>query len=206
MLVIGVTGGIGTGKTAVTHILKELGADIIGADDVGHEAYNRGTKAWREVVDEFGEDVLAPDGEVDRGKLGSIVFDDEGALERLNAIVHPRIRSMIEERVRELRERGSKVAVVEAALLLEAGWESLADEIWVTVAPGEKVLERVRNRSDLDVQEIRARVLSQMPQRERLADADAVIDNGGSLDDLRQRVRTLWHERVNTSRKHNRRK
>ncbi len=196
MIVIGLTGGIGTGKTAVADMLRDLGAAVISADQVAHEVYRPGSDGWREVVAEFGEKVLSPGGEVDRRRLADIVFKDQRALTRLNAIVHPRARSMVEERVRELRELGEEVAVVEAILLLEAGWADLTDEVWVTTAPEDKVAERVRVRNQLELTAVQARVRSQMSQDERLLRADAVIDNGGSLEELRERVRVLWRKRV----------
>ena len=122
MYVIGVTGGIGTGKTEVSKILECLGADVINADLVGHEAYEPDTEGWREVVEAFGEGILTAGGEVDRKKLGAIVFNNPGDLERLNAIMHPRIYRMIEERIETLGRGGRDIVVVEAALLLEANW------------------------------------------------------------------------------------
>ena len=199
MIVIGLTGGIGTGKTAVAEMLRDLGAAVISADRVAHEVYRSGSEGWREVVEAFGEGVLSPGGEVDRRRLGDIVFEDEEARRRLNAIVHPRVRSMVEERIRALRGLGEKVTVVEAALLFEAGWADLTDEIWVTAAPEDRVVERVRARDRLDATAVQTRMRSQMSQHERLSRADAVIDNAGSLEVLRERVRVLWHERVTTN-------
>ena len=196
MFVIGLTGGIGTGKTEVAKKLEALGAEVVDADRVGHEVYARGTDGWEEVVAQFGEGVLSPSGEIDRGKLGAIVFADQPALERLNKIVHPRIRSIVQERLRELERQGTDAAVVEAAVLQEARWHSLVDEVWVTTSPREQVLERVARRSGLRPDEVEARIDAQMSQGERVDTADAVIDNSGSLEDLRERVRQLWTERV----------
>ena len=196
MLVIGLTGGIGTGKTEVSRILADLGAEIINADALGHQAYEPQTETWRQVVEAFGEGILSETGEVDRRKLGPIVFADERALKRLNAIVHPRIRQMIVERIDDLGAKGLGAAVVEAALFIEAGWTPLADEMWVTSAPEETVIERLRARTGLDENAIRARIDSQMPQQERLKHADVIVENDGSLETLRGRVKRLWHERV----------
>ena len=196
MLVIGLTGGIGTGKTEVSRILADLGAEIINADALGHQAYEPQTETWRQVVEAFGEDILSETGEVDRRKLGPIVFADERALKRLNAIVHPRIRQMIVERLDDLGAKDLGAVVVEAALFIEAGWTPLADEMWVTSAPEETVIERLRARTGLDENAIRARIDSQMPQQERLKHADVIVENDGSLDTLRGRVKRLWHERV----------
>ena len=196
MLVIGLTGGIGTGKTEVSRILVDLGAEIINADVLGHQAYEPHTETWRQVVEAFGEGILTETGEVDRRKLGPIVFADERALRRLNAIVHPRIHQMIVERLDDLGARGLGAVVVEAALFIEAGWTPLADELWVTAAPEETVIERVRARTGLDEKAIRARIDSQMPQQERLRHADVIVENDGSLDTLRGLVKRLWCERV----------
>ena len=209
MLVIGLTGGIGTGKTAVASILRDLGAEIIGADEIAHEAYEPGTSGWQAVVDEFGEAVLTPGGEVDRHRLGAIVFQDKEKLERLNAIVHPRTRELIEQRIRQLKTGGTAVVVVEVPLLVEAikrdsKWASIADEVWVTDADEDRVIERTRGRSQLDDRAIKARIRSQTSQKERLALADAVIDNNGSLEELRGRVHDLWRQRISQNRKHQR--
>jgi len=201
MLVIGLTGGIGTGKTEVAEALRGLGAEVVSADRLAHELYRRGARAWREIVDEFGDAVLAPGGEVDRGKLASIVFRDQAALERLNAIVHPRVREAIEERIGELRGRGEKAVVVEVPLLMEAvrqdaRWTRLIDEIWATDAGKDQVLGRVRARDGLDAEAVTVRVNAQMARSERLAGADVVIDNRRGLRELRANVRRLWAERV----------
>ena len=206
MFVVGLTGGIGTGKTEVSKLLQELGAAVVDADKVAHEVYRRGAPGWHEVVAEFGERILAPDGEVDRAKLGDIVFADRRALKRLNAIVHPKVRSMIEARLRDLRGRGEGVVVIEAGLLIEARqqetrWASLVDEIWMTIAPEGQVVKRVQGRSRLEAEAVWARIRSQMPQDERIAHADVVIDNSGGLWELRERVRALWDARVPNARK-----
>lgn len=196
MFVIGLTGGIGTGKTEVANKLRAVGAEVVDADRVGHEVYARGTAGWEEVVAQFGDGVLSPSGEVDRGKLGAIVFADQQALKRLNKIVHPRIRLIVQDRLRELERQGCDAAVVEAAVLLEARWRSLVDEVWVTTSPREQVVERVGFRSGLGPEEVESRIDAQMSQGERVHTADVVIDNSGSLEDLRERVRQLWTERV----------
>ena len=201
MFIIGLTGGIGTGKTEVAKLLRDLGAEVIGADGVAHEVYKRGAAGWKEVVAEFGEGVLAPDGEVDRAKLGAIVFQDDRARTRLNAIVHPKVRTLIESRIGKLGKLGSEVVVVEAALLVEAKqqearWASLIDEVWVTDSPEDQVVERIRARDSLDNHAIRERIRSQIPREERLAHADVVIDNSGSPNELRDRVQRVWQDRV----------
>ena len=196
MLVIGLTGGIGTGKTEVSKILEELGAEVIHADILGHEVYRAGTEAWHEVVEAFGEGVLGPTGEVERRKLGAIVFGKPEALQRLNAITHPRIRKMLEERIEGLRRRGKRVVVVEAALLVEANWTPLVDEVWVTATPQDQVIGRLRGRDGLQEADVLARIGSQMVQGHRVERADVVIDNAGSLAELREQVEAIWRRRV----------
>jgi dephospho-CoA kinase len=194
--IIGLTGGIGTGKTEVSRILEGLGAQVISADAMGQLAYAPGTEGWRRVVEEFGGDVLGPRGEVDRTKLGATVFSDERRLRKLNAIVHPLIRSMVEKRLEELGDRGAPVAVVEVVLLLEAGWTGLVDEVWVVAADEDVAVARAAARSGLEPEAVRARAQAQMPQSERVARADVVIENNESLESLRVRVSELWKNRI----------
>lgn len=196
MLVIGLTGGIGTGKTEVATVLNELGVDAIDVDAIGHESYRRGSQAWRELLEEFGDGILTANDEIDRKKLAAIVFEDSRAIERLNAIVRPPMLLELQRRVRSLEEQSRAAVVVEAALLLEAGWASLADEVWVTTATEQHAVERVERRSDLDAKAVRARIGSQMRQEERVEHADVVIENDGSLEELRSTVQALWKERV----------
>ena len=196
MLVIGLTGGIGTGKSEVSRILKELGAEVIDADRVGHEAYSPHTGIWREVVDTFGERVLGPAGEIDRKQLGAIVFSDPEAMVRLNAIMHPRMADIIREKIGRLREQGGSLVVVEAALLIEAGWEPLVEEIWVTSSTEEQVEERLRHRNGLSEEQIRSRVRAQMPFEERARHAQVVVENSGSLEELKEEVESLCRSRV----------
>ena len=143
MLVIGLTGGIGTGKSEAARHMVSLGATLIDADLVGHEAYQPHAEAWRQVVGAFGEGILQPNGEIDRRSLGAIVFSDPEQLARLNGIMHPLMARMVQERIDGLRADGADVVVVEAALLYEAGWDSLVQEVWVTDASEEAVIHRL---------------------------------------------------------------
>jgi dephospho-CoA kinase len=199
--VVGLTGGIGTGKTEVAGILRELGAEVLSADHLAHETYLPGTTGWQEIVEEFGQRVLAPNGEIDRKALGAMVFQDPVKLERLNAIVHPRTRELISERLRGLEDKDCKVAVVEVVLLVEAiredaAWTALIDEVWVVVAPEDTVVERVMGRGGLDAEAIRARVRAQATHDDRRQIADIIIENDGNLEHLRKRVEALWQERL----------
>lgn len=195
-MVIGLTGGIGTGKSEVARLLSELGAMIISADQVGHEAYTPNSEIWREVVEAFGERILLDTGEIDRQKLGAIVFADPEQLTKLNQIMHPRMARMVAHRIQELRDQGVSVVVVEAALLFEAGWDSLVDEVWVTDSGPDQVIHRLQARNGLDEQEIRKRIDSQMSAEERLSRSDVVVDNSGDLATLNGTVKSLWDSRV----------
>ena len=196
MLVIGLTGSIGTGKSEVARLLQELGAAIIDADLVGHEAYKPNTESWCEVVKAFGEGILQPNGEINRPKLGSIVFSDPDQLAKLNGIMHPRMARMVAEKLNRLRCQGTPVAVVEAALLYEAGWDSLVDEVWVTDSPVEAVIERLQARSGLSAPEVLKRIDSQMDRSTRLEQAQVVVDNSADVAELKRTVTSLWDTRV----------
>jgi dephospho-CoA kinase len=176
----------------VSRFLAELGAVVIDADQVGHEAFKAGTGLWREVVDAFGKQVLTPGGDIDRSKLGEMVFDDPDSLARLNQIMHPRMYNVVKAQIEDYRRQGVDVVVLEVILLIEAGWTSLVDEVWVTVAPEEAVVEHLKQQRGLNEEQIRARINSQLSAEERVKHADVVINNNCSLAELRTRVEELW--------------
>ncbi len=192
MKVIGLTGGIGSGKSTVSQFLAELGAVIIDTDKVGHEAYKPDTEVWREVVAAFGKQILTPNGNIDRKKLGEIVFGNPEALSRLNQIMHPRMYDMVKTQLEEYRQQGVDVVVLEAPLLIEAGWTSSVDEVWVTVASESTVLRRLEECSGLSEQQSLARIHSQLSSEERVKHADVVINTECDLNELRARVGKLW--------------
>ena len=196
MLVIGLTGGIGTGKTEVSRLLEQLGATVINADQVGHEAYTPHSEAWQEVVRTFGKDILQENGEIDRRKLGGIVFADPEQLATLNGIMHPRMAAIVKEKLEGLAKQGTDVAVVEAAVLFEAGWDALVGEVWTTESLAERVVERLQQRNGFAPEEIRKRIASQMPAEDRARRADEVIANDGEMEDLEAAVREVWKRRV----------
>ena len=196
MLKIGLTGGIGTGKSLVTSFLQDQGANVINADLLGHEAYLPGTVGFEQVVSEFGEDIVGEDGHVDRQKLGPIVFSDPSNMDRLNAIMHPLIKDMIQTQLDDVEGKGQLIAIVEAAVLIEAGWESLFDEIWVVTADEEEIISRLASRNGLSREDSQKRINSQMTSIERSAHGDVVINNTGSVEDLKENVESLWAQRV----------
>ena len=196
MLVIGLTGGIGTGKSEVTRLLGSLGAVVINADQVGHEAYKPDSESWNEVVKAFGEAILRSNREIDRQKLGNILFGDPDQLAKLNRIMHPRMAHIVSEKLESLRDQGTAVVVVEAALLFEAGWDSLVDEVWATDSPVETVIKRLQARNGMSAEEVLKRIDSQMDRSERLSRAQVIVDNGGDVADLESTVDRLWKTRV----------
>jgi dephospho-CoA kinase len=192
MHVIGLTGGIGSGKSTVADVLQQQGATVVSADLTGHEVYQPGRPAWQEIVDAFGRDVVAPDGTIDRQKLGAIVFSDPKELKRLNAITHPRMKGMMREKLQALRQQGVTVALLEAALLLDAGWDDLVDEIWVTVAPEQVAARRTAERSGISEAQARERIRAQMPNEERKKRANVVIETDCSMEETRSRAVGEW--------------
>ena len=196
MFVIGLTGGIGTGKSEVSRILKELGAVVLDADSFGHRVYLPNTEGLREVVETFGEDVLSPDGEIDRRALGGKVFGNPDAMAKLNAIAWPKIRDMVQESIDEQEQSETPVVVLDAAVLIEAGWIDVADEVWVVSAPEEQVVSRIQVRNNLSEEQVRARINSQMTTQERIKYADKVIDNSEDFEQLHVKVNSLWQQLI----------
>jgi dephospho-CoA kinase len=190
--VIGLTGGIASGKSVVSQMLAERGALVIDADKVGHEAYRRGSGCYEAVVEAFGQDVVGDDGEIDRKALGGKVFGDPGQRKRLEGIVWPWMRETMEKRLAEIRREGTPVVVLEAAVLIEADWLPLVDQVWVvTVEPG-AARERIMQRNGLSAEQADARINAQLSNAERTQHADRVIENDGTLEELHRRVERAW--------------
>jgi len=189
-IVIGLTGNIATGKTAVLGMLRDLGAATIDADALVHRLLERGTPVWQRVVESFGSGILQPDGHVDRARLGAIVFADPQALRRLEAIVHPAVTARIEETVRRAEER---VVVIEAIKLIEAGMHRNHYALWVVTCPREQQIARLVEQRGLSHDEAVLRVDAQPPQEGKIALADVVIDNSSTLGETRRQVERAWH-------------
>ena len=193
MRIIGLAGGIGSGKSSVAQILRGFGAVTVDLDEAGHAALKREDIRDR-LVSEFGKRILNADGDISRKALGDIVFNDPEALVKLNTIVHPAIDAIVAEKTRESRARGVKVMVLEAAAMLENKREWQVDEVWVTVASEDKVISRIRSRPDLSVEDIRARINSQMSNGERARLADVVIENDGKSEELENKGKAEWEK------------
>jgi dephospho-CoA kinase len=191
-VVIGLTGGIASGKSVVSAMLAEHGALIIDADKVGHEAYAPGSDCYRDVVAAFGQDIVAADGQIDRRALGAKVFGAPEQRKRLEGIVWPWMRTTMEGRLATLREERVPVVVLEAAVLLEAEWTPIVDQVWVVIVEPGIARERIVERNGLTPEQADQRIAAQLTNEERRAKADLTIENNGTLEELRNRVDAAW--------------
>jgi phosphopantetheine adenylyltransferase/dephospho-CoA kinase len=190
--VIGLTGGIASGKSSIAKRLEKLGAEIINADIVGHSVYEPGTDAYNEIIQSFGDGILNSNGSVNRGSLGSIVFGDSNKLQLLNSIVWPKIMERIKELISEVASKGAQVCIVEAALLLEAGWDEVVNEIWVSVIPEAEAIKRLKDRNGLSEEEAKKRLASQLKNKERVSQANVVLSTLWELEYTQKQVEKAW--------------
>ena len=194
MKLIGVTGGIASGKTLVTDYLTALGAPVVDADVISHKVTEPGSPVLKEIAAAFGEGYLDENGELKRQKLGDLIFQREEYRLKLNAILHPKIGSSIQEELRRCEEAGEAVVIFSAPLMVEGGRNSMTDEIWVVALnPGEQI-RRLMARDGIDEEAANARLQSQSSLEEKLAIADRIIDNNGSVEETKSQVKALWEE------------
>lgn len=192
-MIIGLTGGIASGKSTVATTLQSWGAYVIDADKLGHRAYVKGTDAFHKVVVQFGEDIVGADGEVDRRALGAKVFAEGGSLKQLTDIVWPAIYDMAAAEIKQsLDSNPNTVVVLEAAVLIEAGWQSLVDEIWVTTVDPSTAIERASARDGVDADAVQPRIDAQLSNAERTAEAAVVIDNSADEPQLLAQLENHW--------------
>lgn len=202
MHVIGLTGGIASGKSTVTRFFKDREIPVIDADILGHRTYDPGTDTFAAVVATFGQDLVAADGTIDRRVLGAKVFGKPDELKRLTDIVWPGIRRLASEALSEFEAAGNTLVVLEAAVLFEAGWEDLVHEVWVVVVEPDLAVERLATRNGLDAAAARARIDSQLSNDERISRSNVVITNNGTLDELEAGIQRAWdalQERLHTA-------
>ncbi|HVY54597.1 MAG TPA: dephospho-CoA kinase [Thermodesulfobacteriota bacterium] len=193
MKVYGITGNIASGKSSVARMFEELGARVIDADEVARTVVEPGEPAWKEIADEFGKEVLEPGGRIDRKKLAEIVFSDEARRGKLNDITHPRIKERIRDLLGDYEKEGASVVMVEATLIVErGGLRSLIDGLIVVTANEETQIERLVREKGYTREEAVSRLKAQMPSGEKAKHGDYVIDNSGSLEDTRRRVKEVW--------------
>ncbi|HXM54502.1 MAG TPA: dephospho-CoA kinase [Candidatus Dormibacteraeota bacterium] len=192
MKVVGLTGGIGTGKSAVSAILRRMGATVIDADEATRAVQARGTEGLRLLVEAFGPGILTPDGDLDRARLAAVAFADPDARARLNAIVHPLVRQWMAERQQEAVERGDPVVVLDIPLLFEARGAGAFETVLLVYAPESVQLDRLVRLRGMTGEQARARIAAQLPIEEKRRLATHVIENTGSLDDLEREVARVW--------------
>ncbi len=190
--IYGLTGGIASGKSTVAGMLRDLGAPIVDADLLARAVVEPGSPALAEIAEHFGPEVIAADGTLDRKKLGGIVFADPEARSVLEGITHPRIAAAGRAAIAEFVAEGAEVIIYEAALIVEKKIYTAMDGLIVVSVPPRVQLERLMARDDIDEDAARSRVAAQLPLEEKVAVADYVIDNSGSIDETRERVLALW--------------
>lgn len=191
-MVVGVTGGIATGKSAVVEQFRQLGAAVISADELAREVVRPGEKTLARLVERFGKDILQADGTLDRKELGRLIFADPEARQDLNRITHPAIACLAAARIASLQRQGALLIIYEAPLLFEAGADSRVDRIVVVTAPAEVQRQRLMARDGLDEQAAQTRIEAQMPLADKVKRADFVVENAGSVDALAAKVRALY--------------
>jgi dephospho-CoA kinase len=192
VLLVGLTGGIGSGKSTVSAMLAERGAEVVDADQIAREVVLPGQPSWHKIRDHFGPGVLRPDGSVDRTALAEIVFGDQGKLGLLNEITHPPMFERIADRLERARDR-DVIVVLDAALLIETGLAQRVDVLLVVDLP-EEVQARRLEAKGMPAEQAWARIASQLSREERLVHADLVIDNSGTVEELAERVDEAWTE------------
>jgi dephospho-CoA kinase len=195
--VIGLTGGIASGKSTAARLLEEFGATVVDADHLSREVVEPGTPALAAIIRTFGAEVVSADGTLNREALGLKVFGDPEARRILERIVHPAIRDLARRRLDDLRAAGTAVVFYMAPLLMEAGADSLCDEIWVVDLDETTQEQRLTCRDGMTREDARRRMASQMPLAEKAARGDVVIDNRGSVPELAARLKELWEEEMN---------
>ncbi|MDD3631301.1 MAG: dephospho-CoA kinase [Candidatus Caldatribacteriota bacterium] len=197
VLIVGLTGGIVSGKSTVARMFRQLGADIIDADNIARAIVQPGEKAWKNIVHYFGKEILKDNQEINRKELARIVFADKEKLEKLNKITHPEIVAIIKNKIEEMRSKDSSdgtICIIEVPLLFEANLEGMMDKIIVVYLNREEQIKRLLIRNSLTQEEAINRIDSQIPMEKKLKKADYVIDNGASLGHTRIQVKQIWQE------------
>lgn len=188
-MALGLTGGIATGKTTAANILKDFGAEIVDADKIAHKIMEPDGPAYSDVVQFFGNNILNDDGSINRNKLGEIVFSNSELRQKLEKITHPIIVKEIEKRL----ENDNNIVLV-APLLFEVGLERLVDVVWVIYCSRLTQIKRLKNRDNLDDNAANIRIDAQMPLQEKIENADLAIENEGSIEDLKSKLRVAWEK------------
>ncbi|WP_408614651.1 dephospho-CoA kinase [Lutispora saccharofermentans] len=198
MMIIGLTGGIASGKSTVSSILKQFGAYIIDVDEVGRSVVQKGEKAYNEIVQYFGDEILLPRGEINRKALGHIVFSDGEKLRKLNSITHPHIIAKVKEIIEEFRSDGADVIVIDAAILIEMGLNSLCDSVWLVSVDKQTQLHRLIERDRFSYEDAKNRINAQFSDEKKAEHSDVIIYNTKGLEELKEEIKQLWNTALST--------
>lgn len=196
MKIIGLTGGIGSGKTSVAAKLRALGARVFDADEAAKNAVLPGTEGFFKVVETFGPQIVDADGKLNRMALAEIVFNDKESLKRLEEIIHSYVWQETDKFLNACREAGERAVILDIPLLIECGWHQKVDEVWLVVLPVEKQIMRTMKRSGMTAEAVQARIAAQMPLDEKKKYATLVIDNSGAWEETEKQVITAWEKAV----------
>lgn len=195
LIVVGLTGGIASGKSTVSHIFDRAGAVVIDADKLARQVVEPGKPAWKEIREQFGRQVFKPDGTLDRERLGDMVFHQNRLRRQLEAIIHPRVRAQMDETLGKLAlSRPDSVVVLDVPLLLETGMDKGLDEIIVVYAPAAVQLRRLMLRNGFSADQAQARIDAQMPMERKRSRATLVIDNSGDLAGTEKQTMAIYHD------------
>lgn len=196
MKIIGLTGGIGSGKTSVAAKLRALGARVFDADEAAKNAVLPGTEGFFKVVESFGPQIVDADGKLNRMALAEIVFNDKESLKRLEEIIHSYVWQETDKFLNACREAGERAVILDIPLLIECGWHQKVDEVWLVVLPVEKQIMRTMERSGMTAEAVQARIAAQMPLDQKKKYATLVIDNSGAWEETEKQVITAWEKAV----------
>lgn len=199
MIVIGITGGVASGKTTVSNILKSLGVTLINADLIGHRTYEKGTDCYHKLIEQFGKTIVAENGDINRQQLGALVFSDKPKMDKLTGIVWPAIRTMLIKELDDIRstvkaDNSPPVVALEAAIMIEAGWTDLVSTLWVIHMDRDVAKGLLMTRNKLSPEEASKRIDSQLSNEERCKHASHVLYNNGNLDQLESETRRLYRD------------
>ena len=194
MKTIGLTGGIASGKSTASAYLQQLGAKIVDTDAISRCTTRKGGRGYAAVRAHFGDGILDSQGEIDRRRLGALVFGNEEQRRALNALIHPIVIEESIRRIEDCRSKGVRVCVLDVPLLFETGMDRLCDETWLVYVPRQEQIRRIAERDGLDAAAAAARIDSQMPLEEKMRKADRHIDTSGTIEQTQARLRQLWEE------------
>jgi len=197
MLVVGLTGNIGSGKSSVARFLKEMGARVIDTDQVARDVVAPGTPGLQQIIEHFGTGVLNADGTLDRPQMAQIVFSNPDALKGLTSIVHPAIRAKVLKYITDYKNNhDAPLLAIEAPLLIESGMHRIVDQVWLVTVDAQTQIQRVINRDAATAEQVASRLAAQMPQEDKLPYARKVIDNSGTPEATLQQVRQIWSDAI----------